>query len=170
MQEAVALIDQLIEEHKVIGQRIGKLESVVNDAEALGGVDQAKEAFMPGRPQQAKGLKDFQQLLKVTCDGLEAHFKREETALLGIVQKYSSKESAAALNSLLLEHTDLRGRLDNTVKDVQKLVSGGLSRHVWEASAHDLRAHISHTRKLIEAHAGIEQELFHKLRNELFEK
>ncbi len=32
------------------------------------------------------------------------------------------------------------------------------------SSAHDMRAHLSHTRKLLEAHAGIEQELFEKMK------
>ena len=46
---------------------------------------------------------------------------------------------------------------------------GQLSRHIWEATVHDLRAHITHTRKLIEAHAEIEQELLHTLKKEITE-
>ena len=31
MEEAIALIDKLVEEHKLIRQRIGNIESVAND-------------------------------------------------------------------------------------------------------------------------------------------
>ena len=167
MEEAIALIDKLVEEHKLIRQRIGNIESVANDAEALGGLDKAKDAFMPGKLEQSQGLKRLQELVKIAKEGLDAHFNREETALLSIVEKYGSKESASALRSLLLEHADLRNRFAHAERHVAELVSGGLSRNLWEASAHDMRAHISHTRQLIEAHAGIEQELFHRLRSEL---
>ncbi len=77
---------------------------------------------------------------------------------------------ASALQSLLLEHRDIRNRLDHSKRHVSELVSGNMTRHLWEASAHDMRAHMSHTRKLIDAHISIEQELLHKLKRRLQEK
>ena len=71
------------------------------------------------------------------------------------------------LNSLLLEHEDLRNRLVHAKEHVTELISGGLARHQWEASANDMRAHLSHTRKLLEAHAAIEHELFVSMREHL---
>jgi len=82
----------------------------------------------------------------------------------------STEELASALQSLLLEHKDIRNRLGHSKRHVAELASGNMARHLWEASAHDMRAHMSHTRKLIEAHAAIEQELLHKLRRQLQEK
>jgi iron-sulfur cluster repair protein YtfE (RIC family) len=122
---------------------------------------------MPGRFEQEKGLQKLQESLEAIDRGLRAHFDREETGLMDVFEKHGNKELASALRSLLLEHEDLRNRLAHSKKHIAELVSGGLSRHLWEASAHDMRAHISHTRKLLEAHAEIEQELFHKLRTEL---
>lgn len=170
MEESIAVIDQLIEEHKQIKQRFGNIETAANDVEALGGIDKAKQAFMPGRLGGDKGLEKLQELVKNTASGLQAHFNREESGLLKIVEKYGSRESASALRSLLLEHEDLRNRFDLTLAKLDELIHAGLSRHLWQASAHDLLAHITHTRKLIETHASIEQELFHQLRSELSKK
>ena len=167
MEEALTLIEKLIEEHKVIMQGVQTLEQAASDAEAIVDLEKAKEAFMPGRFGQEKGLKKLQASLEVIDRGLRAHFNREETGLMDVFEKHGNKEFASALRFLLLEHEDLRNRIAHSKKHVAELVSGGLSRHLWEASAHDMRAHISHTRKLLEAHAEIEEELFHKLRTEL---
>ena len=169
MEDALALVDKILEEHKVIRQRAQNLEQVANDAEAISGLDEAKDAFMPGRFGQAEGLQKLQKLLETIEKGLEGHFNLEETALLEAFERYGNRELTSTLRSILLEHTDLKSRLTHSKKHINELLTGGLSRHVWEATAHDMRAHISHTRKLLEAHAEIEQELFHELRQRLME-
>ena len=167
MKEALALIDKIIDEHKVIRQGAQALEQAVNDVEAISGLENAKDAFMPGRHEQKQGLQKLQETLGTVEKGIQAHFNREETGLLSVFEKHGDKELVSALRSLLLEHEDLRNRIAHTERHVAELTSGGLSRHLWEASAHDMRAHISHTRKLLEAHAGIEQELLHRMRQHL---
>lgn len=167
MKEAIAVIEQIIKEHEVISQRFQAAERVANDAEALAGFDKAKEAFMPGRLAQQPGLQELQASLAKIEQGLNRHFHLEETSLPGVVGKYGDEENKSDLRSLLLEHKDLRNRLAHSKKHVAELVEGNLSRHLWEASAHDMRAYFSHTRKLLEAHAEIERELLHKLLNRL---
>ena len=167
MEEHTVLIDQLLEEHTAIKQQIQTLEKVGNDVEALAGLDEIKGDFMPGRLDQSQSLKRLQDLLDKISRGLEKHFNREETGLLAAFEKYGDKELAAGLRSLLLEHEGLRNRLAYSQKHVAELTDAGLSRHLWEASAHDMRAYLSHTRKLIEAHAETEQKLFRKLKRQL---
>ena len=167
MEEALAVIEQIIDEHKVISQRFQAAEQIANDAEALAGFDKAKEAFMPGRLAQQPGLQELQASLAKIEQGLHRHFHLEETSLPGVVGKYGDEEVKSDLRSLLLEHKDLINRIAHSKKHVAELVEGNLSRHLWEASAHDMRAYITHTRKLLEAHAEIEQELLHKLLNRL---
>jgi hypothetical protein len=167
MEEALAVIEQIIAEHEVIKQRFQAAEQIANDAEALAGFDKAKEAFMPGRLAQQPGLQELQASLTKIEQGLHRHFHLEETNLPGVVGEYGDEENKSDLRSLLLEHKDLRNRLVHSKKHVAELVEGNLSRHLWEASAHDMRAYFSHTRKLLEAHAEIEQELLHELRHKL---
>ena len=167
MGKNMALIEEIIGEHKTIMQGVQNLEQVAGDTEAIASLEEAKEDFMPGRSGQGQSLQKLQQALETIDKGLQAHFSREETALLAVFEEHGNKELVSALRSLLNEHDELRNRLAHSKKQVAELLSGGLARHLWEASAHDMRAYISHTRKLLGAHAGIEWELFHKLQTEL---
>jgi len=169
MEETIALIEKIIEEHTVITGRVQALEQVANDVESIVGLEKAKEAFMPGRFGQKQGLQKLLELLEKTEQGLEAHFNREETALLTAFEKHGDEKLVSALHSLLLEHEDLRHRFTHSKNHAAELAGGELSRQVWEASGHDMRAHISHTRKLLETHAAIEQKLLRTLQKQLQE-
>jgi len=169
VDETIALIDKIIEEHRVAFKRFRNLEEIVGDIGAIDGMEEAKEAFMPGRFDQKEGLKKLQESLETIDQGLQAHFNREETALLAAFEKHGDRKLVSALNALILQHEDLRNRLAHSKKHVAELVGGGLTHQKWEASAHDMRAHISHTRKLLEAHAAGEQPLLVELRRQLVE-
>ena len=170
MEETIALIDNIVEEHRIITGKVQNLEQVASDAETIRELEKAKEVFMPGRFDQESSLQKLQELLETISSGLEAHFNREETGLLIAFEKYGDKELASALHSLLSEHEDLRGRFAHLRKIMAELAGGELSRQVWEASAHDMRAYVSHTRKLIEVHAQTEQKLLQKLRSQLMRR
>lgn len=167
MKEIIDLIDMIIEEHKTFLQRFRTLDKVANDVEGIAGLEKAKDIFMPGRHDFKQGLQKLQEIAGTIDTGLRAHFEREETALLSAFKQHGDEKLVTAFNSLLLEHKDLGNRLTVLKNDVAQLTGGSLSGSIWQASAHDMRAHISHTRKLLEAHAQIEQELFRTLRNEL---
>lgn len=170
MDETLTLINQILEEHKLIIKRVQNLEQAANDAEALLVLERAKEQFVPGRFDQRQTLQKLQEWLKAIDEGLQAHFNREETAFLTAIEEQGDKELVSGWRSLLLEHEDLRNRFAHSREHVVALISGGLSRQLWEAGAHDMRAHISHTRKLLEAHTRAEQGLFQKLRGKLMKR
>ncbi len=168
MPETLDLLDQLIEEHRQIRQRVQTAEQVANDAAALLRLDKAKEDFMPGSfSDQQRGLQSLQDSLESLEKGLQAHFEREETGLLTIFEKHGSGILVSGLRVLLLEHQELKNRIAESRKEAAELAAGRLSREVQEGKAWGVRVYISHTRKLIEAHARSEQELFHKLRTAL---
>jgi hypothetical protein len=168
MEEALALLDQLIEEHKQIRQRIQTTEQVANDTVAILELDKAKEDFMPGRfSNQKQDLQNLLVSLETVEKGLQAHFGREENRLLVILQKHGGERLTSGLRILFLEHGELQNRIAESKKEVAELAASGLSREVGEGKAWGIRVYISHTRKLIEVHAQSEEELFHKLRAEL---
>jgi hypothetical protein len=167
MGEAIDLIDKIIKEHQVVFKRFNGLEKVLSDVKAIASMEEAKEAFVPGRFDQKESLKELKESLESIDEGLQAHFNREETALLSAFEKHGDRKLVSALHSLLLEHKDLRDRFSHSKKHVSELMGGGLARHKWEASAHDMRAHLTHTRKLLEAHAGAELPLLMTLRKKL---
>ena len=167
MEDDLAVIERVIAEHKTIRQRFQTLEKVANDAEAMAGFEEAKEAFMPGRLGQNQGLNSLGDTLNAIEDGLQRHFHFEEISLPEVVDHCGDEENKSSLRSILLEHADLRNRVAHSKKHVAELAAGDMARHRWEASAHDMRTYISHTRRLLEAHAEIEQELLHELRDRL---
>jgi len=169
VKEILAIINQIIKEHKVILQHGAELEQVANDAEALMTLDKAMEVYMPGRLDQNQGFQKLQELRVRVGEGLKAHFDREETQLLAAFQNHGNERLLGTLHTLLLEHKDIKNRLDQEKKYMAALATGQTSRHLWEATAHDMRAYIAHTRRLLEAHAEIEQELLHRLRKDIAE-
>jgi len=168
MKEALALIDQIIEEHKQIIQEGQTIERVVSDLEAGLKLGKAKDDFLPGGlGDQRRYLQNLQELLETISQGLLAHFEREEKGLLAAFEKHGGQMLAAALRSLLLEHQELKKRIAKSLEDVDGLTVEGLSREVWEGRAWGIRTYISHTLKLLGAHAQSEHELLLKLRDAL---
>ena len=150
--------------------RCGKVFNPDNPAEKICAdcaMDEAKETFMPGRLDQKQGLQKMREILQKLDEGLRAHFTREETALLAAFEKHGDRELVKGLNALLGEHADLRKRLEHAQRHIIELLEGGLAQHKWQASAHDMRTHMTHTRKLIEAHAAAELPLLKQLRRKL---
>ena len=170
MEDVVAIIDRIIEEHKVILSRTRSLEKVANDAGALQAIDQSKDTFMPGRHDNIQALKELEELRAKTEEGLIAHFDFEETKLLQAFQKYGDEKLLEALKTLLVEHKEVRQYLKDLKAEVESLTTGQLSSHLWGAKAYDMRAHITRIHKVIETHARNEQVLFQKLRGELAEQ
>lgn len=167
MNETLKLIDQLIAEHKVMNERALNIEKAANDASLLSDLKEARETFVPGRFDQKQSLEKLQEMLVSIESWLDKHFNREETILLSAVEKHGERKLITTLNSLLREHTDLRKRMVHSKKHVAELTGGGLSRHRWDASANDMRAHLTHTRKVLENHASTENALFAELRRHL---
>lgn len=176
-KEVIALIDRLIAEHRVLLQDMDSLVNVVNDAGAILSFNKAREVFMPGRHSVRGDLEKLDELLGNIDTGLRAHFNREETGLHAAFEKSGGTELASAYHSLIKQHDSLRGRLvehENirknllqSLKELHDPERGSLSRHTWEATAHDIRAYMTQSRKLIQEHTVAEQHVFLDLREKL---
>ena len=167
MDDTLQLIDQLIAEHKIINERAESLEKAANDASLLSDLKEARDTFVPGELFQSENLQKLEQMLEAIYTWLEKHFDREETVLLPAVEKHGEEKFVTALNSLLFEHTDLRDRLSHSRKRVTELLSGRLAQNLWDATANDIRTHLSYTRKLLATHAAKENHFFTELRRHL---
>jgi len=168
MGETLALVDKIIEEHKLIVKEVQAVEQTVNDMEAGVRLESAQEDFLPGKvDDQMRSLQKLRDSLETIGQGIEAHFNREETGLLAAFEKYGGKMLVSALRALLTEHEELRNRLAKLKKDTAELAGGGLSREVWEGKAWGVRVYTGSTRKLLDAHAQSEQELLLILRDQL---
>jgi hypothetical protein len=168
VSEALAIIEKIIEAHrKLIVNDYAALEKMANDASVMRGLESGIEAFMPGRHLTKDGPGELELLLASVARGLQAHFNFEETSLPGVITQYGDEDMMATLRIILQEHGDLRGRIALSEKHVSDLAGGKLSRQVWDATAHDMRAHIAHTRRLLLTHASTEQKLLQSIKNRL---
>jgi len=167
MEDIISIIDKIIEEHKIILADAKKMETAVNDAQSIMALEISKETFIPGRLDHHSDLIKLEEIRIKVEEGLKAHFNREETGLLIAFQKHGEKRLVDALQTLLLEHQEIRSRFDHQRVEIEELIHGKLSRHVWEGRANELRGHIAQTNKLLAAHANYEQEMLFNLRDEL---
>ena len=164
MDETMALIEQIIREHQTTLKAVKDIDGAASDVQAIAGIDQAKDTFMPGRFDQKQGLEKLDALLGDVRVGLDAHFGREENALLKAFEQHGTQEMVTALNDLLAEHEELRARFAHDAESIGNLVRGSLGGHQWAATAQDMRAHLSHTRRLLETHAASEQVLLGEMK------
>lgn len=167
MTDTLQLIEQLIEEHKVLAEKTQSLEAAVNDARLLTEITKAKNTFVPGRHDQADKLKIMEEMLQSIDIWLDKHFIREETILLKAVEEHGDVKMVESLNKLLFEHSDLRFRIAHSKKRVAELLSGDLQRFIWDASANDARTYLSHTHTLLATHAAVENGLFTMIRKKI---
>ena len=170
MEGTLALMDAIIAEHKQIREDIETTEHIAGDLGAVLELDRATGGFEPVvLDRKRRGLQGLQQSLEKVDKELRAHFGREEGVLLTAFEDDGGRTFASALRALLGEHEELKNRIAKSKQDVAELAVGGLSREVWEGKAYGVRVYISHTRKLLEAHAQSELELLQTLRKELVE-
>jgi iron-sulfur cluster repair protein YtfE (RIC family) len=167
MNETAELLDQLIAEHKALGEKAQAVVTAANDAGILVDLKKAETTFTVGQPNPSQSLKNLDEMLKSINDWLVKHFNREETILLAAVKTLNNEKQTLALEACLFEHTDLRDRLYHSKKRVAELFNGGLAPNLWEATARDIRAYLSHTINLLMTHARNENKLFTNLRQQL---
>lgn len=165
--EALAFIQRLIEEHRIYLGEYKKIEQIASDATGLQAFDVFKEAFMPGRQDVTQVLHKLSELVTSIANGLRAHYDKEEANLPGIVQRYGDEALGLTLRSILLEHRALRQRIAQAETLVADLTGGKLNRFIWEATGHDLRAHLTQSRKVLENHAEKEQVFLYELQKAL---
>lgn len=164
--EALALIEKIIEEHRIILGDIRDFTQSTNDVVAMRGLGQAQESFVPGRLEnQQQSLGSWQESLLAVDRGVQAHFHREETALVTAVAEYGDSDLASGLRHWLAEHKELRERLDKMKQDVAGLVGDTSAQAAWQEKAWGIRVYTTHTGKLFDVHARGEQKMLLKLRD-----
>lgn len=166
MDTTLQLIDQLIAEHKTVGEKTKSLGKT-NDATLISNLKEVKGEFLDGDGATTADLKRLDRMLEEIDTWLGKHFSREETVLLPAVGKYGDDRLVTALNSLLFEHSDLKDRMVHSRERLDELKDWGQPQDVWYSRAGDLRAYISHSIKLIETHAARENQILNELRQHL---
>ncbi len=168
MQEVIDLIGKITADHEKITRDIASTQKVCTDIDAISELGATSEHVVPRRlPDQSPGLKKLEASLMEVEKGLTTHFDLEEKSLLKAFEIHGDMTIATALNTLLLEHSDIRNRLAHAKSSLKELMTERLSREVWEGKLWGLKAYINQTGKIIEMHAENEHELMQTLREKV---
>jgi iron-sulfur cluster repair protein YtfE (RIC family) len=167
MDTTLQLLDQLIAEHKSLGDKTKSLEKTTNDTTLISNLKQTKEEFTEGDGAPTVDLKKLDHMLEEIETWLGKHFSREESVLLPAVKEFGNDRLVTALNSLLFEHSDLRDRMVHSRRRLDELKDWSLPQNIWYSRAGDLRVYIVHTIKLIETHSAMENHLLNEFRRYL---
>ncbi|MCK9358146.1 MAG: hemerythrin domain-containing protein [Dehalococcoidia bacterium] len=170
MSEALAIVQQILDEHAQIHKNFQTLDQVSGDVEAAArlGSEKTKDYFVPkGLETDGEGLKKWKSQLEAIDRGLKAHFKREETALANAFIREGTPELAQSLNQLLAEHASLNQHVAKLLKDADDIASGGARIEVWEGKGWGMKSNILKLQSEIEAHAERERVLLGLLKSHL---
>jgi iron-sulfur cluster repair protein YtfE (RIC family) len=168
--EALAIVDQILDEHKEIHANFESLGAVSGDIEAAARLrsDKTKDYFVPkSLDDEGRGLARWQQILESIDIGLKAHFRKEETALSEAFQRKGTPELASALRQLLSEHDDINKHVAKLLNDAHDIASGGLRMEVWEGTGWGMKTNIERLQEKIAAHAESERQLLGKMKAHL---
>lgn len=169
-ENTLALIEQIIEEHRQISRDFQTLEKETNDLSAITRLqsEDTRGYFVPsGLSDEGKGLEQWRKAIEAMEAGLDRHFKREETALMAVVERQGDKELQSGLQTLLHEHGDLRAQVAKMRQDAADMTSAGPHIEVWEKDGWGMRVNLELLKKRIEAHAASELELLNRFRDAL---
>jgi len=170
MSETLALVEQILDEHKQIHGSFEKLGNIGSDAAAAAelGTEKTKDYFVPkSLDDKGEGHKRWMGLLEAIEDGLKAHFEREETALAAAFKREGTQELADALDKLLAEHKTINEHVDKLKKNAADVASGGEKIEVWEGSGWGMKTNVETLRDEIMAHADRERVLLGKMKDHL---
>jgi len=168
--QALALVEQILDEHRQIHQEFQSLDQVSGDIEAAARLqsDKTKDYFVSrSLDDQGQGLKKWKQMLEAIDRGLKAHFLREETALADAFKREGTPELASALDELLAEHAVINQHVATLLKSAADIASGGSRIEVWEGKGWGMKINVQKLRSEIEAHAESERVLLSSLKAHL---
>ena len=167
MTDILPLIDRLIEEHKVLGEKAKTMETALNDKRLISDISQAGDTIIPGKTDQSERLKALEEMLKSIVDMIEKHFHYEETVLLQAIESHGDAELVKSLNKLLAEHADLQERLTGAKNRVIELTKGNLHRAAFDISQLEMLTSLNYTRAVFQKHATRENKLFSQIRRKI---
>ena len=157
----IELIDELITEHRQIGENMKACKLAMDDLCGAQRLEDVKESLVPSRFEDSrKKVEQIDEYLGHTVNDLEHHFNREEKALLDAFERSGSAKLASILHELLSEHSAIRRQLEAARVEASELITDRSSRSVWEPIAWAWRARIASVGRELESHASREEDLF----------
>jgi len=161
MQDKLAIIRRIIDEHQTIKGHLKLVGDSVSDQEALAALQKAHADFIPGRLEVvSEKQRKLQQTMSALEEGLKNHFAFEEKALPPLLGKL-------LMQALVLEHREIKNEIDEAKSTVESIKLEGLSREKLIAKESHMQQMIDSICQLVEEHATREEVVLEMLQRGL---
>jgi hemerythrin len=164
MTNNLVIINQVIEEHKVIRGHIKLMGDTVADLEALSSLERARDDWVSSQSEILSERKNkLQQTLSSLYEGFKNHFAFEEKALPSLLGEL-------LMQALILDHSEIRREIDGAKEELTRIRPEGLSHEeLLDKQAH-VRQIINNIGRLVEEHVVREVVLLEMVRRALEKK
>ena len=164
MQDNLAIIRRIIEEHRAIRGHIKLIGDSTSDREAMNALTRARADWIPGRQEiLSEKQKRLEQTLSLLDEGLKNHFYYEERYLPPLL-------GDLLMRALLLDHGEIRKEIDEAKSIVTDTKLEGLSREDLLPKESRMNRIINNICQVVEEHATNEEILLEMLERALEEK
>lgn len=164
MEDDLAIIRKIIDEHQAIKGHIKLVGDSLSDQEAMKALTRARADWIPGRleilsEKQAR----LQRTMSALDEGLNRHFCYEEKYLPPLLGEL-------LMRALLLDHEEIRREIDAAKSMVMDTSLEGLSRTELLSKEAYINRTISNIGQAVDEHATNEEVLLEMLQRALEEK
>ena len=164
MEDHLAIIKRVIEEHQIIRGHIKLVGDSISDREALTTLEKARADWMPGRPELlVETQKKLQQAISSLDEGLKNHFAYEEEVLPPLLGELF-------MRALVLDHREIMKEINEAKSMATETKLEGLSREELLSKESYVHQTISSMCHLVEEHIAREEIILEMLRRALEEK
>ena len=164
MEDHLAIIKRVIEEHQIIRGHIKLVGDSISDREALTTLEKARADWMPGRPELlVETQKKLQQSISFLDEGLRSHFVYEEKVLPPLLGELF-------MRAILLDHQQIKKGIDEAKSIVGNIKLEGLSREELLSRESHIQEMINSICQQVEEHATREEIILEMLQRALEEK
>jgi len=164
MQDDLAIIRKVIDEHESIRRHVKLVGDSISDQEALPGLERVRADWVPGRLGTLAEKEDkLQQAIGFLDEGLQNHFAYEEKVLAPLLGELF-------MRALVLDHQEIRKEIDAAKSIVTEAKLEGLSREELLNKESHIQQVIKNMCYLIEEHAYKEETILEMLQKVLDKK
>jgi hemerythrin len=159
----ISMIDEILDAHQVKLAKLVNLETALNDSQIADGLEETL-VTLEIKDRQQENLPYIKSLFDDLLQWLTNHFAYEEKLLDVVTRHCEDTQIVIDYNTLLRDHKDLLQRLRYEKEMLEDLFKNRKSSYIWLANASDLKAHVSATKMVVEAHAASEEQLLQQFR------
>jgi len=164
MEDYLAIINRVIEEHQVIRGHVKLVGDSVPDREALSSLEKTRADWVPGRPELLAGKqKKLLQAVSYLEEGLKNHFAFEERALPSLLGEL-------LMRAISLDHQQIIKEIEKDRSIVAETSLGEQSREELLSKEAEIQQTINDLCQLVEEHAFREEAILEMLRRALEDK